>query len=210
MKNLWNAEPTLILAVVQAGLALGMAFGLNISAQQMALILTFSGAVLALVNRSQVTSPQTLSDMTPKTLAAAQDASDPVKQTVRKLPVVLLACVLSFGAVALPACLPHTPPTITTPQGQTAFKADQVVLRVNEFQNTVIALNASGEVPLDTARTLIQFCVGANRVLAATPLGWQTALITLWFQTKTNLPPQTNPALIAAMSTVDAVIRSLQ
>lgn len=99
MKNLWDAEPTLILAVVQAGLALGMGFGLHVSAEQMALILTFTGTVLALVNRSRVTSPKSLQEMTPRTLADAQDASQPVKETVRKLPVVILAAVLGFGSV---------------------------------------------------------------------------------------------------------------
>jgi hypothetical protein len=86
MKDFWKAEPTLILAVVQAGLALGMAFGLNITAQQMALILTFTGALLALINRSVVTSPATLQTMTPKTLAAAQDTAAPVADVVKKLP----------------------------------------------------------------------------------------------------------------------------
>ncbi len=86
MKNFWQTEPTLILAVVQAGLALGMGFGLNISAQQMALILTFTGTVLAVVNRSVVTSPAALQTMSPKTLDAAQKTPEPVADVVKKLP----------------------------------------------------------------------------------------------------------------------------
>lgn len=86
MTSLWNREPTLILAVVSAGLALGMGFGLKITPQQMGLIMAFAAAVLGLINRSQVTSPSSLQNLTPSTLAAAQDAAEPVKQTIRKLP----------------------------------------------------------------------------------------------------------------------------
>lgn len=100
MGNLWKAEPTMILSVVSAGIALAVGFGAHISTQQMGLIMAFSAAVLGLINRSQVTSPQTLQDMTPKNLAEAQDAAAPVKDIVKKLPVVLLACALVTPFVA--------------------------------------------------------------------------------------------------------------
>jgi hypothetical protein len=58
--TIWGREPVAILAVVQAGIALGMAYGLNVTPEQMALILTFTGAVLALITRSQVTAPKNL------------------------------------------------------------------------------------------------------------------------------------------------------
>lgn len=86
MKSLWNAEPTMVLAVISAGISLGVGFGLNISTQQMGLIMAFAAAVLGLVNRSQVTSPTALQQMTPATLATAQNAADPVKDVVKKLP----------------------------------------------------------------------------------------------------------------------------
>lgn len=54
MKNLWNREPAMILATVQAGLALAMGFGVELTTEQMALILAFSGAVLGLWTRSKV------------------------------------------------------------------------------------------------------------------------------------------------------------
>jgi hypothetical protein len=132
MSNLWKAEPTMILAVVQAGLALGMGFGLHISAQQMALILTFTGTVLALVNRSQVTSPQTLQDMSPKTLAAAQDASQPVKDTVRKLPAVLLALTL---AGSITACGPKQYHALTVG----TLSVSQALFDVQDAENAAFA-----------------------------------------------------------------------
>jgi len=52
----------------------------------MGLIMAFVSAVLGLITRQQVTSPAALQALTPTTLQAAQDASQPVKDTVRKLP----------------------------------------------------------------------------------------------------------------------------
>ncbi len=86
MNNLWKTEPTLILAVVSAGVALAMGFGLNITKEQAALIQTFVITVLALLNRSQVTSPASLQALTPQTLAEAQQTSAPAKDVVKKLP----------------------------------------------------------------------------------------------------------------------------
>lgn len=50
-----NREPVAILFVVQTGIALAIGFGLEITNEQMALILTFTGAVLTLITRQQVT-----------------------------------------------------------------------------------------------------------------------------------------------------------
>lgn len=86
MKSLWSAEPTMVLSVVSAGIALAIGFGANITTQQMGLIMAFAAAVLGLINRSQVTSPASLQQMTPATLASAQDAAQPVRDVVKKLP----------------------------------------------------------------------------------------------------------------------------
>lgn len=60
MKNLWASEPTAILGLVQAALTLLVCFGLHLSPEQIGAILTFSGALLAVINRSQVHSPSTV------------------------------------------------------------------------------------------------------------------------------------------------------
>jgi hypothetical protein len=49
-----KAEPALVAGLVQAVLTLVVAFGLDLSTEQVAAILTVTGAVLALVVRSQV------------------------------------------------------------------------------------------------------------------------------------------------------------
>ena len=53
--TLWNREPALILAFLQTVLALVLAFGLNLSEEQVGAILAASAAFLGLVTRSQVT-----------------------------------------------------------------------------------------------------------------------------------------------------------
>jgi hypothetical protein len=53
--KLWGREPAMFVAVVQTILALGVAFGLNLTAVQTGAILAATSALLGLVTRSQVT-----------------------------------------------------------------------------------------------------------------------------------------------------------
>lgn len=55
LANLWGREPAMILAVVQAALALVAVFGLRLSAEQIGAVLALTAAVLGLLTRSQVT-----------------------------------------------------------------------------------------------------------------------------------------------------------
>lgn len=50
-----QAEPVAAQGIVQAGIAMLCGFGLNWSGQQIALVMTFSAAVLAFVTRKTVT-----------------------------------------------------------------------------------------------------------------------------------------------------------
>ena len=52
--GIWTREPAMVLAVVQAALALGIGFGLRVTPEQMALIMALAAAVLGLITRSQV------------------------------------------------------------------------------------------------------------------------------------------------------------
>ena len=124
-------------------------------------------------------------------------------QRLRLTPVLLV--LLLAGA----ACAP--PVTVVTPQGQTAYKADQVVLRVNELMNASIAANAAVPPALDTntTRILVQFCVAADQTLAAAPAGWPQTLSTAWASTKAQLPAVQNPLVVAAMGAVDLVLGGL-
>lgn len=53
-RTLWNREPALILATIQAGIAMAIGFGLNLTIQQFTLIMMFMAAVIGLVTRTQV------------------------------------------------------------------------------------------------------------------------------------------------------------
>jgi hypothetical protein len=62
MLDLWNGlvervngEPVMVLAVVQAVLALATSFGLGLSGEQVGAILAVSAAILGLIARQKVT-----------------------------------------------------------------------------------------------------------------------------------------------------------
>lgn len=52
--GVFGREPVMYLALVQSALALGVGFGLNVTPEQIALILAFTSAVLGVVARQQV------------------------------------------------------------------------------------------------------------------------------------------------------------
>lgn len=54
VRGLWGREPAAVLAVVQAGLALGIGFGVTLTQEQMALILALTAAVIGLITRQHV------------------------------------------------------------------------------------------------------------------------------------------------------------
>lgn len=73
ISTLWGREPAMVVALVQAALVLGVSFGLDISAEQIAAILALSAIVLGLITRSQVTAPANL----PAAIAAADAVNPP-------------------------------------------------------------------------------------------------------------------------------------
>ena len=52
--KLWNREPAMIIAFVQAGIALAIGFGLSWTAEQVSLVVAFTAALLGVITRSQV------------------------------------------------------------------------------------------------------------------------------------------------------------
>lgn len=53
--TVWGRNPVLILAVVQAAVALAVSFGLNLDGQQVGVIMAFAAAILGLVANRKVT-----------------------------------------------------------------------------------------------------------------------------------------------------------
>lgn len=64
MKTLWNREPAMFLAVIQAVLILLVTFGVMLTVAQSGAILTVSAAILGFITRSQVVPVDKLSKRT--------------------------------------------------------------------------------------------------------------------------------------------------
>ena len=58
--NLWGRNPAMVLALVGAVISLGVAFGLELTAEQTGAILALVQIILGLITRSQVTPTATL------------------------------------------------------------------------------------------------------------------------------------------------------
>jgi len=118
---------------------------------------------------------------------------------MKKLLVVL--------ALLVPACAPK--PINLTPAGQTAFTADQAVVRVNELMNAAIQANAAGALDTPTTRVIVTFAVDADTVLAKTPDGWKATVKASWALAKPKITT-TNSTLLLAIAAADAAIGGLQ
>ena len=55
IENLWGREPAMVLALVQAGIALAVSFGLKLEPEQIGAIVTLSAIILGLITRTKVT-----------------------------------------------------------------------------------------------------------------------------------------------------------
>lgn len=76
-----SREPVAVQAVVQAAIAMAMGFGMNITTEQMGLILVFTATLLALITRQQVT-PFVPTGTTPRALElSSTPAIKPVTTT---------------------------------------------------------------------------------------------------------------------------------
>lgn len=117
---------------------------------------------------------------------------------------LVLAPLLALVLLATPAC--HAPVTVTTPQGKAAWTADQVAVRVNELGKAVIDAQAQNQIPLATARDLIQFCSSADKTLAAAPAGWQATVGKAWAEVKAKLPATLSPLVQSAVNVVDTAL----
>jgi hypothetical protein len=151
-------EPAAWMAVLSALLALFIGFGLHLSQEQVTLIMAAAAAVTGIVVRQNVTPTSKLEDagINPDTLA-------------RKLPIILLACMLG-AAAAFSACGGNPSPTLTPP-GQVAKGADQVITTADTALTVLDGLTASGIVPkpitVKIAKKLEQAGHGGKAISAA-------------------------------------------
>jgi hypothetical protein len=82
LTTLYGRQPVLVLAFVQASLAMLMGFGLHLTGDQVALVMAFFAALLGLLAQTQVTPMATLPDHVAAAVTIANFAG-----TVPKIPV---------------------------------------------------------------------------------------------------------------------------
>jgi hypothetical protein len=192
VNSLWKAEPTMILAVVSAGIALAIGFGAPITTQQMGLIMAFVAAVLGLINRSQVTSAATLQNMTPKTLADAQDTAQPVKDVVKKLPAVLLACILAGSAFGCASAPPNL-----SPAAHVAFVNTRAIKGLDILRDFAIDANNQQPPIISTATTrkVVLYHESSVKIIDASGSGWRAAVLTGLDELVKEIPANESPKL---------------
>ena len=113
-------------------------------------------------------------------------------------------------AVIVLATACHAPVTIVTPQGKVAYTANEVLKRVQELQNTAIALGdiPNSGIPTSAIRVIVQFTVSAAMVLGTTPAGWGSTVAIAWADAKKQIPLRylADPRLQASVLAVDMML----
>lgn len=89
---------------------------------------------------------------------------------MKQLGVVLIVVALVSG------CAPKT----LSPTGQRVFTANEISIRVGEFQSATIAASDAKQIPQETAREIVKWCIAAQETLRSTPSGWEATLKTGW------------------------------
>lgn len=87
-----------------------------------------------------------------------------------------------FMVLAASACAP--PPSIQTPEGKKIWTANEVVIRINEFQGAVIDASDLGALPVPTARTIVEWTTRSLRTIQAVPDGWLPVVAKGWAEVR--------------------------
>lgn len=125
----------------------------------------------------------------------------------RYMPLVFALC-LSLGYFGGQACA-HANTSQLSAAGNAAYTADQIVVRVNELENAAIAADAARTLSDTETRTIVEFCVAADKTLAAVPDGWRATVLQAWKAAKAKLPMTPNTAIAAAVAAMDLVLGAL-
>ena len=77
LTTLYGRQPVMVLAFVQATLAMVMGFGLKLTGDQVALVMAFTAALLGILAQTQVTPMATLPDHVAAAVVSAAHAKVP-------------------------------------------------------------------------------------------------------------------------------------
>ena len=170
-------EPVLIGGAIRAVILAAVAFGLDVTPEQLAALMLAVETVLALVTRALVTPNQLAEARVAEGLSPTQprdSAGGPPP-----MPIILLAAALSFGAVSLPACSSNPPPAgdptaALSAKGRAAYHATRAVKALDLVRD--IAITAEEQTPklMSTASTrkVVLYHQSVVKTIAAVPEGW--------------------------------------
>lgn len=176
MGRIFN-EPVMLGTVIRAGLLALMAFGIGLSAEQLAAVMVFVEALLMWITRAFVT-PNHLAEAR---VAEGLSPTQPRGSTggPPPMPVILLAAALSIGALSLPACSgnppPATDPTVNlSASGRAAYQATRVVKALDVLRDIAVSAEEQNPKLMSTASTrkVVLYHQAIVKTIRAVPDGW--------------------------------------
>lgn len=119
------------------------------------------------------------------------------------LYLTTIACLASLVIVS---CAPKT---IVTPEGQRAYTAHEVLIRVGELQKAAIQANTDKALSDADAIVVVQFTTAAAETLRSAPVGWPATIRAGWAQVKTKVSTAGRTALSVVFTLVDGVLAAV-
>lgn len=116
----------------------------------------------------------------------------------RKLSVMLLFVIAI-------SCAPKTLP----PESVPAYRANEILTRVDELQKLVIDLYDHKGITKERADLIVGFTVNAAQILRDTKVGWQETLKAAWSQLQQRIPVPEG-TLKTIWDVLGALINSIQ
>lgn len=106
-----------------------------------------------------------------------------------------LCFFLCFQAIGLSSACTHYIPIQVPIEARATYTADQIVIRLNEFQTFVIDQAATNQIPTPLARQIVTWLIRVRTIIGQQPNGWQAQALTGWELLKDELArvPQLAP-----------------
>ena len=117
--------------------------------------------------------------------------------------------ILSICAFAFMLCVGCAPKTIP-PDIKPVYTANEVLMRVGELQDTVIALHDANPqgITKENADYIVRFTVSTAIIIQSSMSGWQATVKASWNELKQKYTP-TEPKLLVIWNLTDVMIQSL-
>jgi len=97
------------------------------------------------------------------------------------LPKIVASVVLASVLWAGPACVKyHYIPAAVPAEARATYAADQIVIRLNEFQDFVIDQAITNQIQTSLARQIVAWLIKTRTIIGQTPNGWQAQALIGW------------------------------